>query len=315
MSWQPSASIDTLHRRARLLAQIRAFFAQRNVCEVDVPVLGASTVTDLHIDSIAANCSSTEYFLQTSPEYFMKRLLAAGSGDIYCLGKAFRNGETGRRHNPEFTLLEWYRVGWDEHCLMDEVAELLVDLLPQTVAVSKITYGKLFQRHTGLNPHTAELQRLQKLAADITGNEHFAEPRSTCLDVIFSLAVEPELPDGLVLVHDYPQCQAALAQVDEDSSGQPVARRFEGFLNRMELANGYFELTSAEVQKERFESDRQQRRNAGKVDRHGDEKLLAALQSGMPTCAGVALGVDRLLMQLLGEENIAGVMAFPFARL
>ncbi|MDM3872442.1 EF-P lysine aminoacylase EpmA [Porticoccus sp. W117] len=314
MNWQPSASTETLRARAHLLAQIRQFFHQRNAFEVDVPVLGVTGVTDLHIDSIAAQCNGGEFFLQSSPEYFMKRLLAAGSGDIYCLGKAFRDGEAGSRHNPEFTLLEWYRVGWDEHRLMEEVAELLRHLLPDSLPLHKFSYGELFLQHTGLNPHTVALQNLQTLAGEVTGNPAFNEPRSTCLDAIFSFAIEPKLPDGLVLVYDYPQCQAALARIQPDNNGQPVARRFEAFLNGMELANGYWELTCPKEQARRFEDDRQQRRTAGKAEIEADGKLLAAMQSGMPECAGVALGVDRLLMQLLGEQSIEAVMAFPLSQ-
>ncbi|MGS2724667.1 EF-P lysine aminoacylase EpmA [Porticoccus sp. GXU_MW_L64] len=314
MNWRPSATIDILHARAWLLAQVRQFFDQRNAFEVDVPVLGASAVTDLHIDSIEARCNSGQLYLQSSPEYFMKRLLAAGSGDIYCLGKAFRDGETGSRHNPEFTLLEWYRVGWCEHRLMDEVAELVVELLPQT-PVTKMAYGDLFVQHTGLNPHAADLKTLQQLAAETANARNFDEPRSTCLDVIFSLFIEPKLPAGLVLVHDYPACQSALARIETDSDGQQIARRFEGFLNGMELANGYCELTCAKEQAHRFESDRQQRGQAGKVDIDVDAKFLAALEYGLPDCAGVALGVDRLLMLLQDKTDIGEVMSFPFPRL
>ena len=315
IDWQPTAASEILRARAELLGKIRHFFNNRNAYEVDVPVLGASAVTDLHIASIEARCNGGSYFLQSSPEYFMKRLLVAGSGDIYCLGKAFRDGEAGRRHNPEFTLLEWYRIGWDDHRLMDEVSELFCHLLPAPLPVQKISYGELFQQHTGLNPHSCELQKLRVLAAEVTGQRDFNEPRSTCLDAIFSFAIEPKLPDGLVLVHDYPSCQAALARIEKNAGGELVARRFEAFLNGMELANGYWELTCAEEQAQRFDSDRQQRRDAGKVDRQADSKLLAALQSGLPECAGVALGVDRLLMQLLGKSSIAEVMAFPHSRL
>ena len=312
--WRPSATIATLQQRARLLADIRHFFDARGACEVDVPVLGVRGVTDLHIDCMEVTCNDRRHYLQSSPEYFMKRLLAAGSGDIYYLGKAFRDGEAGRRHNPEFTLLEWYRLGWDEHRLMDEVAELIAGL-KQPLPVSKLSYRGVFQQCLNLDPHTAELTVLQQLAAKTAGSDSFYEDRATCLDLIFSLAVEPQLPDGLVFIHDYPECQAALAQIAVDDSGQPVARRFEAFLNGVELANGYFELTSVADQRQRFAEDREKRREACKRDMLVDDKLLAALDAGLPACAGVALGVDRLLMALLAKEDIREVNGFPFDRL
>ncbi|UTW45006.1 EF-P lysine aminoacylase GenX [bacterium SCSIO 12696] len=315
MNWQPSASIDTLRTRAHLLAKIRDFFNARSAYEVDVPVLGARAVTDLHIDSVEARCNGGSYFLQSSPEYFMKRLLAAGSGDIYCLGKAFRDGEAGGRHNPEFTLLEWYRLGWDDHRLMDEVAELVGALYPEPLAIQKASYGELFYEHIGIDPHRGELSQLQTVAAQVAGCDAFNEPRATCLDLIFSLLVEPNLPDGLVLVYDYPECQAALARIAEDENGRRVARRFEAFLHRMELANGYWELVDAQEQTQRFEWDCEQRQTAGKKVVQADTKLLAALQSGLPECAGVALGVDRLLMAVLSKNNIGEVLPFSFDRL
>ncbi|WIO74732.1 EF-P lysine aminoacylase EpmA [Porticoccaceae bacterium LTM1] len=313
--WQPSANIETLKKRAELFRKIRRFFDSREIYEVDVPLLGARGVTDLHIDCIEARCKGDIHYLQSSPEYFMKRLLAAGSGDIYFLGKAFRDGEAGRRHNPEFTMLEWYRVGWDEHRLMDEVVELIRFLAGDEIAITKLDYRNAFHAALGVDPHTAELPELQRLAAETAGSESFYEDRSTCLDLIFSLKVEPKLPAGLTLIYGYPQCQAALAKIESDAQGQLVARRFEAFLNGVELANGYFELTTADDQAQRFEKDREQRRESCKRDMQADEKLLAALRAGFPNCAGVALGVDRLLMQLLNTDSIESVNAFPFSRL
>ena len=313
--WQPSADIETLKQRATLLKGIRSFFEQRGAYEVDVPVLGRRGVTDLHIDCIEASCNGQLHYLQSSPEYFMKRLLAAGSGDIYYLGKAFRDGEAGGRHNPEFCMLEWYRLGWDEHRLMDEMAELIQQLMPSDIAVSKLSYRDAFQGCLNIDPHTAELTVLQALAANTAGSDSFYEDRSTCLDLIFSLEVEPNLPTGLTLIYDYPACQAALAKVENDNTGQLVARRFEAFLNGMELANGYFELTTFEEQAQRFEKDGEQRRESCKKVMQPDEKLLAALEAGFPSCAGVALGVDRLLMKVLDLPTIESVNSFPFSRL
>lgn len=320
MSWQPSASIETLRRRAEMLARLRAFFAGRGVWEVDVPVLGRHGVTDLHIDCLRVESGGQPHYLQSSPEYFMKRLLAVGSGDIYYLGKAFREGEAGPRHNPEFTLLEWYRVGWDEHRLMDEVAELVQGVMAEAGAgdalpVVKLSYGEMFRSVLQLDPHTAPLHTLQQMAAQTAGSGSFYESRATCLDLLFSMRVEPQLPLGIVSIYDYPECQAALACTAADKTGNRIARRFEVFLNRVELANGYFELCDAAEQKARFEKDAVMRREAGKSEMALDDKLLAALAAGVPACAGVAMGVDRLLMGCLGQKALMEVMPFPSERL
>ncbi|WP_339645334.1 EF-P lysine aminoacylase EpmA [uncultured Porticoccus sp.] len=307
--WQPTATLETLRRRAELMAAIRHFFALRSVWEVDVPVLAKTGVTDLNIDSIPAELNGRRHYLQSSPEYQMKRLLAAGSGGIYYLGKAFRNGESGRRHSPEFTLLEWYRPGWDEHNLMDEVSSLLSELGVVAEPV-KVSYREIFQQNIGLDPHAAPLEALQQEATALSGSDFTAVSRNSCLDLLFSLGVESTLPDGLVFVYDYPLCQAALACSGKDSSGVPVARRFEAFLNRMELANGYYELTDAVEQLSRFESDLALRTAAGKSAMPVDHQLLAAMKSGLPACAGVALGVDRLLMRLLSLVDIREVLPF-----
>ena len=311
--WQPGISRDRLWKRSRVLAGLRSFFQQRDFIEVDVPVLATTSVTDLNIESIPATVSGSNCYLQTSPEYFMKRLLASGSGDIFCLGKAFRNGEAGDRHNPEFTLLEWYRCGWDEHQLMDEVGELVCSLIPDT-AIEKFTYAELFQLHLQLDPHRAALTQLQQLAVEAGSPAWADESRANCLDLLFSVVIEPRLPKGLVLVFDYPACQAALAECYSDAEERIVSRRFEAFLNGMELANGYCELTSVEEQSKRFAEDQQGRRAAGKPEMVVDNNLLAALESGLPQCAGVALGVDRLLMQMTGTTSIDQVLPFSWQR-
>ncbi len=311
VDWQPTATLDILAQRARLLSYVRAFFEAAGVQEVDVPVLAAAGVTDPHIDCLQTCVNGRVQYLQSSPEYYMKRLLAAGSGSIYCLGRAFRDGEAGRRHNPEFTLLEWYRVGWDEHQLMVELASLVTGL-ELGWATHQYSYGELFQQVIGLDPHNAPLAVIQQKASALSGGSFAGEGRSTCLDLIFSLAVEPSLPDGLVLVHDYPACQAALARLDRDAQGNQVARRFEAFLHRMELANGYFELTDPVEQASRFDADRAQRKAMGNPDVPADRHLLAALSAGLPDCAGVALGVDRLLLQWLQLGDISQVLPFAF---
>ena len=317
-NWQPSASLAMLRHRAELLGELRNYFSQRAVSEVDVPVLSRTTVTDINIESISTNSFSGSGYLQTSPEYFMKRLLAAGSGDIYCLGKAFRNGEAGRRHNPEFTLLEWYRCGWDEHQLMDEVADLIDQIYAATnqppVAVHRASYADYFAQVLALDPHTAPLPQLQQLAVAAGSDSWAKESRANCLDLLFSVQVEPQLPQGLVFVYDYPACQAALAETATNQQGQLVSRRFEAFLNGMELANGYFELTDGGQQQQRFADDLVARSAANQPMVAVDQSLIAALQQGLPSCAGVALGVDRLLMQLQGAESIAQVMPFSWDR-
>lgn len=317
-NWQPSASQAMLRCRAELLASLREFFSQHGVSEVDVPVLGRSTVTDSNIESIIAQPFGGSGYLQTSPEYFMKRLLAAGSGDIYCLGKAFRNGEAGQRHNPEFTLLEWYRCGWDEHQLMDELADLMSQIYRASdqspLAVHRGSYADYFAQVLAVDPHTASLHQLQQLAVAAGSDSWAGESRANCLDLLFSVQVEPQLPQGLVFVYDYPACQAALAQTTTNDQGQLVSRRFEVFVNGMELANGYFELIDSVEQGQRFAEDLKARSAANKPVVEVDNHFMDALAQGLPSCAGVALGVDRLLMQLQGAESIAQVMPFSWDR-
>lgn len=323
VSWYPTASHEALIRRARLLAHLREFFALRHVLEVDMPALGASTVSDLHLDSITADTPGRRY-LQTSPEYFMKRLLAFGCGPIYSLAKAFRFGDQGRKHNPEFTLLEWYRPGWDEYQLMAEIADLLEsvgagvdgrengtggDSRPGLQSV-RVSYRDIFLATVNVEPHTESLAELQKIAGQLAHRDFGRESRASCLDLIFSFEVETRLPPGVVFVHDYPVCLAALARLHVDDAGVTVARRFEVFLDRMELANGYFELCDGEEQRRRFDEDNRQRQTMGKSEISADEYFLAALDEGLPSCAGVALGVDRLLMHLVGAEHIREVIAF-----
>ena len=310
MNWQPTATLGTLRSRAELLSNIRQFFQAAGVMEVDVPVLSDTGVTDLNIDCIQAQvCGDTQY-LQSSPEYYMKRLMASGLGSIYYLGKAFRNDEFGRRHQPEFTMLEWYRSGWDEHQLIKEVTALLQHLGVNNSSPQIIRYEALFEQMTGLNSHQAPLVDIQAFASNLAGNDFSAESRSTCLDLIFSIAVEPNLSEGLVFVHDYPACQPALAQLGRDSHGNTVARRFEAYLNGMELANGYYELVDSVELKSRFDADMALRQAAKKTLMTGDQALLTAMEFGLPSCAGVALGVDRLLMQLLNIDDISQVMPF-----
>ena len=299
-----------LAKRAELLQQIRSFFASADVMEVDPPVLGRYGVTDVHIDCIPAAVAGTTGYLPSSPEFFMKRLLAAGSGAIYYLGKVFRSEELGRRHRPEFTMIEWYRPGWDEVQLIDEVAALCETLNPAWGQGVTLCYGEVFEATLGLNPHRASAAELAASAAVHCGGDWREEPVSTLLDLLFSTQVEPRLPSGLVFIRDYPQCQSALARLDTNADGECIARRFEVFIDRMEVGNGYFELTDAAEQAARFAADRAARQDAGRRAMAADTRLLAALEQGLPACAGVAVGFDRLLMQLLKAPTIAQVMPF-----
>jgi lysyl-tRNA synthetase class 2 len=316
--WRPGAGLRALKMRAELYSRIRHFFAQREVLEVDVPLMGGSTVSDPHIESISVNYQdskvSTAYFLQTSPEYFMKRLLSAGSGAIYALTKAFRNGEAGNRHNPEFTMLEWYRPDFDDHALMDEVEALLRDLLPLD-DVRRVSYGDIFQECLAVDPHRASLDELQALAKKHIDVHWQDDDRDVWLDLLMTHCVEPQLGEGLVFIYDYPESQAALAKVQNDDSGNRVARRFEAYVSGLELVNGYWELTDAAEQARRFQADIEKRQTLGLPLYPLDNKLLSALESGMPASAGVALGVDRLLMLMGAGEAISDVIAFPFDRL
>ena len=305
--WTPGADLTALRARARLLAQLRAFFDERGVLEVETPLLCRSTVTDPALAPIPGD----NRWLQTSPEYAMKRLLAAGSGPIYQVCKAFRRGEAGPRHNPEFTLLEWYRPGFDLQALMRETAAL-VQVVLGDLPVTTRDYRAAFLQSLELDPFCASTDELEQCARsrlDYSGGE---ESRDTWLDLLMSHLVEPTF-GGITLIYHYPPSQAALARLTE-SEGEPVAERFELYVNGVELANGYFELTDAEEQRRRFEADNARLEAAGEAPRPIDEQLLAALQSGLPDCAGVALGLDRLLMLKLGATRLEDVLSFDWHR-
>lgn len=280
VNWRPSCPPSALRARAELLAGIRAFFAERDVLEVQTAVLAAHTVTDLNIESMAVG---THGYLQTSPEYQLKRLLAAGAPSIYQLGPVFRAGEAGRLHNPEFTLLEWYRLGFDDQALMHEVAALV----DQVLGAGNYRY-----------------HRYGDLVGDLNRS-----PEELDLDLVDALEA---LGTGRHFITHYPAEQAALARLDADDP--TVAARFELVVDGVELANGYHELTDAEEQRRRFAGDIEKRRLARKVEPTIDEYFLAALDSGLPDCAGVALGVDRLLMLQQGASSLAEIMPFPTDR-
>jgi elongation factor P--(R)-beta-lysine ligase len=322
VDWRPSASLETIRARAELLGRVREFFRQAGVLEVETPACSRFGVTDPAIDSLTTRytgpgaAQGRALYLQTSPEFPMKRLLAAGSGPIYQLCRVFRDGELGRRHNPEFTLLEWYRPGFDHLRLMDEVAALIGQLAGRTLAVERLTYSEVFRRHLGIDPHAATPALLQRCAVEhgVSGTgELQLDHRDGWLDLLLTHLIEPQLGRGcMTFVYDYPASQAALARVRQGDP--PLAERFELYLEGMEIANGFHELADAQEQRRRFLDDNRRRREAGRLEVPMDEALLAALASGLPDCAGVALGVDRLLMVLTGCERIEQVLAFDLSR-
>ncbi len=305
MSWRPGADREALEARARLLQGIRAFFLARDVLEVETPLLSRAGNTDPAIESFRV-CDGG--YLHTSPEFPMKRLLAAGSGDIYQICKVFRRGEAGRYHNPEFTLLEWYRLGFDDRRLANEVVELIGTLAARPLPVQHIGYQRLFTETLGIDPLSAELPALEAAARIADVHPGCEMPRDDWLDLLLSHCITPDFPaDRLTIVTDYPASQAALARLRDDGR---TAARFEVYWGSLELANGYHELTDAQEQRCRVAAEQAERRQRGLPPVPADEYFLVALDAGLPDCAGVALGVDRLLMKLIGAAHIGEVIAF-----
>jgi lysyl-tRNA synthetase class 2 len=317
-SWRPTATPEALRLRASILAKIRAFFTDRGVLEVETPLLASSPATDLHLQALSCRyrgpgaAEGRTLYLQTSPEFAMKRLLATGSGPIYQICRAFRDGEAGTRHNPEFTILEWYRPGWNHHRLMDEMDELLAEILGSSSA-ERLSYAEAFDRYAGVDPFGASDEDLRHRAGDLGVAEANGLSRDDLLDLVLTHVIEPRLGHCQpTFIHDYPASQASLARVRD---GQPPkAERFEVFVEGLELANGYYELADPAEQRRRFEHDLETRRRAGLPEVPIDERLLAALERGLPDCAGVALGVDRLVMLAAGTRALADVLAFPIDR-
>lgn len=320
--WRPNCSLELMRLRARMLADIRQFFADKSVLEVETPLLSHAVGTDPQLEFF-----TTEYclppqrqtlFLQTSPEFAMKRLLAAGSGSIYQIGKAFRNGESGRFHNPEFTMLEWYRVGFTLTNLMDEIAELFACLfkLRPLQESQRVSYQDVFSSFTGLDPLVfshrdycayAMASGLPE-AVDICEANH-----AVWLDFLFSHKVQPHLGDNaLCMVYGYPACQSSLARVNPHNP--LITDRVELFIDGVELGNGYYELTDASEQSRRFDRELAARREQGLPAAVKDDRLIDALDSGLPECAGMAIGLDRLLMLLSDSASIEDVLSFAIRR-
>lgn len=321
--WQPSCSLQHLRNRAQMLQKIRAFFAARDVLEVETPLLCRGIGSDPNLDFFTSVYKSSpqeqSLYLQTSPEFAMKRLLAAGSGSIYQICKAFRNGEAGRYHNPEFTLLEWYRVGFDLSTLMNEIAELLQYLGGESLPwqqVERYSYSDVFHRYTGLDAldFSPDAYRHGAARLGLSDAERLCgENHVLWLDLLFSHCVQPYLGQlSICLVYDYPSCQSSLARLKPGQS--TLCERVEIFVQGVELGNGYYELIDAEEQERRFTAEIEMRRCQGLPFTMPDKRLLAALKSGLPDCAGIAIGLDRLLMLLTGSEHIDSVLAFPISR-
>lgn len=309
-----------------MLAEIRAFFSERGLLEVETPYLSSAATPDPALASLVTRYTGPLYprgqdlYLHTSPEFPMKRLLAAGSDSIYQICKVFRDGESGRLHNPEFTLIEWYRVGFNHLALMDEVEALVRSVLASHVALldtQRLSYREVFERYTGLNPHSARARDFAQAA-----RAHGIEPPASLdphgeedawRDLLLTHIIEPQLGQGqLSFLYDYPASQASLARVRADNP--PLAERFELYLSGIELANGFHELADSEEQRARFQHQVQTRTAVGQPRVPTDEKLLQALKHGLPACAGVALGFDRLVMLAAGLKSVHETLAFPIDR-
>ena len=299
-------TVDSIKLRALVYQKIRAFFDGLSYLEVDTPLLSMATNTDVHIQSIAASACSSSLYLQTSPEFAMKRLLVEGSGSIYQICHAFRDEERGTLHRPEFTLLEWYSLGFDYLALINQMQDLIGCLLEQELTFHKISYFESFQKHLTLDLITASLTECQQcVAAYIPGIYIRQLNRDDCLDLLMSQVVSKRF-EGFTVVYDYPASQASLSRIKIDEPH--LAERFELFYNDMELANGFSELTDANEQRQRFLEDNQKRAAAGLNVYPIDEEFLLALEQGLPDCAGVALGLDRILMVMQQVDSIGEVM-------
>lgn len=317
----PTCSIEALKARAQLYRTIREFFAQRNVMEVETPIVSQAGVTDVHLASVQVQRHIEgrvqQQYLQTSPEFAMKRLLAAGSGPIYQICKVFRDDEHGRKHNSEFTMLEWYRPGLNLRELMHETAALLNVCLAHRfdeIRPLVLSYKHAFQDRLDINPLQATLAQLKQTAQRVGLTLDLGDDRLAYMDLLFSHFVEPSLGfDTPIFLTDFPPEMASLAKVRLDEDGEEVAARFEVYIEGLELANAYDELLDASVLRARFEADNQERDKLGLQVMPLDENLLAAL-AHMPECSGIALGIDRLLMVATQKLNIEQVIAFPASR-
>lgn len=313
-TWRPTASIETLKARSEFINKIREFFRERDVLEVETPILSHATVTDPYIQSVEVPMGESKVYMQTSPEFAIKRLLAAGIGSVYEICKSFRYGEVGQHHNPEFTMIEWYRIGFSLSDLMDEMDDLFQFLL-NTEKAERFSYKQVFEKYLSINPHLASAIELRICAhqygiSDVDGTD--VEDRDVWLQLLMSDYIELRIGKSTpTFIYDYPSSQSALARLKDDG-GVKVAERFEVYFKGMELANGFHELADSDEQRSRFEDDLIKRKKLGCPEVKIDENFLSALAHGLPDCSGVALGLDRLFMLALGKESIGEVMSFTF---
>ncbi|CAG9297996.1 elongation factor P--(R)-beta-lysine ligase [Celerinatantimonas diazotrophica] len=319
-NWQPSASIQVLRQRAKLLQSIRSFFSERNVLEVETPALSQYGVSDLHLRNFETQfvgpgaADGKTLYLQTSPEFHMKRLLASGSGAIYQICKSFRNEEAGRIHNPEFTMLEWYRPGFNHQQLMDEMDQLLMRLLKCDPG-ERMSYQHAFMQYLGIDPLSASREQIIQAGKTFAIEQLLCEEhnRDSQLQILFALGVEPNIGrERPCFIDLFPASQAALARVSPDDTR--VAERFEVYFKGVELANGFHELSDAQEQRTRFERDNQLRAENNLPVMTLDENLLSALGAGLPDCSGVALGLDRVFMLALEKSELSDVVSFGIER-
>lgn len=321
MSWQPTLSWQNAQKRAKILQQIRAFFAERDVLEVETPTLSQGTVTDVYIEALtcrynflsdSSDQNSTNLFLQTSPEFHMKRLLASGYGSIFQIAKAFRHEEAGRYHNPEFTILEWYRLGFDLFDLIKEMASLLTEILGCTEPTID-TYQNIFKANVNVDPLTATRDELLALIARYGKSSQWLSDEvdsDILLQFVFSEIIESQIgKTAPIFIYNFPKSQASLAKLCP--SDTRVAQRFECYYQGIELANGFNELTDSDLQLERFQFDNHKRAGKNMEIKRIDEYFISALSSGLPQCSGVALGIDRLVMLALNSASIKEVITFP----
>ena len=317
-NWKPTASLNLLKRRAKMLAELRAFFAKRNVLEVETPALSQAANTDPYIESFSLD--NRQRFLHTSPEYAMKRLLAAGSGDIYQICKVWRDEEAGHYHNPEFTLLEYYRIGFSYQQLMQELEFLLMTLLKLKKSANYYPYQQLFIELLQLDPHKADHSLLIACAREnipeLVIGDKARWQKQDLLDVLLTHCIEPSFAkDRLTFVYDYPVTQSALANIrDATQTEAAVAERFEVYYGSVELANGYQELTDARKNAQVIETELHTRKQQQQQAFPKDEYFLQAMEAGMPSASGVAIGLDRLLMCATGQKTIQQVISFPWGR-
>ena len=317
--YHPSMSLKMAHKRAQMLIQIRQFFAERQVLEVQTPLMSKAGNTDVFVPSISTNVTVQDkpqtHYLHTSPEFAMKRMLASWKVAIYQICPVFRDNEVGSRHNSEFTMLEWYRPGFDLEALAAELSDLLTTVYGQSQNLTYYSYSKAFIDYVGIHPLTASLETIKAAAEkNALGGLDLGEDRQGWLDVLFSHLVEPNLGyQSPTLITDYPPATAALAKVETDEQGNEVAKRFELYINGIEIANAYDELADGAALQARFEADNEERARRGLPIMPIDERLVAACDH-LPACSGIALGIDRLLMVVTGAKSIDEVIGFGIGR-